>query len=97
LTQDAVEQWTLINDVWTQTWTMVDVSPEEAAQRQQQAADEAEAAAVKEDTFVRSFVGMTPTQLTAYINANTGNLTQMRALVTKMALMLLVLAKREYR
>jgi hypothetical protein len=98
LTQDTVEQTPqFINGQWTQVWSMVDVSQEEAARRQQQATDEAEAAAVKEDAFVQSFVGMTPAQLTTYINANTGNLTQMRALVTKMALMLLVLAKREYR
>jgi hypothetical protein len=98
VTQDPVEQPPqLINGQWTQTWAMVDVSPEEAARRQQQATDAVEAAAVKEDAFVKSFVGMSPAQLTTYINANTGNLTQMRALVTKMALILLVLAKREYR
>jgi hypothetical protein len=98
LTQDPSEQTPqLINGQWTQVWVMVDVSPEVAAQRAQDAADEAELAAAKEDAFVQSFIAMTPAQLQTYINANTGNLAQMRALVSKLALMLLTLAKREYR
>ena len=98
LTQDPVEQTPqLINGVWTQVWAMVDVSPEVAAQRAQDAADQAELAAAKEDAFVRNFIAMTPAQLQAYINANTGSLAQMRTLVSKLALMLLTLAKREYR
>jgi hypothetical protein len=98
LTQDAVEQTPqLVNGVWTQVWAMVDVSPEEAAQRAQNVADEAELATTKEDAFVQNFIVMTPAQIQTYINANTGNLTQMRALVSKLALMLLTLAKREYR
>ena len=98
LTQDPVEQMPQrINGVWTQVWAMMDVSAEEAARRQQKAEDAAQAAAVKVDTFVRNFIAMSPEQVTAYISANTGNLTQMRDLVNKMALMLLALARREYR
>jgi hypothetical protein len=98
LTQDPVEQTPqLINGVWTQIWAMVDVSAEEAAQRAQDAADAAELQATKADAFVKSFFGMPPSQLESYVNNNTANLAQVRALLTKMALMLLALAKREYR
>jgi hypothetical protein len=97
-TQDPVEQPPqLIEGVWTQMWGMVDVSPEEAARRQQAAADVAHAAAVKADAFVQNFIGMTPAQVTAYVEGNTNNITEVRALLNKMALMLLALARREYR
>jgi hypothetical protein len=98
LTQDPVEQTPqLINGAWTQVWAMVDCSPEEAARRQQAAADAADAAAVKADSFVQNFIAMTPAQVSAYVENNTGNLTQTRALLNKMGLMLLALARREYR
>lgn len=98
LTQDAVEQPPqLINGVWTQVWAMVDVSPEEAALRAQEAADVADAEAAKADAFVQSFIAMTPAGVTNYVNNNTANIAQVRALMNKMALMLLALARREYR
>jgi hypothetical protein len=98
LTQDPVEQAPqFINGAWTQVWAMVDVSLEEAARRQQEATDETDAAAVKVDTFVQNFIAMTPAQVESYVANNTANNAQVRALLTKMALMLLVLARREYR
>jgi hypothetical protein len=87
LTQNPTEQTPqLINGVWTQTWGMVDVSAEEAEKRQ-----------IKADAFVQNFIAMTPAQVEAYVENNTGNLAQTRALLNKMALMLLALARREYR
>lgn len=98
LTQDPIEQTPQqIDGVWTQVWAMVDVSPEEAARRQQDATDDAHAQAVRVDAFVQNFISMTPQQVERYIANNTANLGQTRALVTKMALMLLALARREYR
>jgi hypothetical protein len=97
LTQDPAEQWSLINGVWTQVWAMVDVSAEEAARRQQREADAAALGAVKVDAFVQNFIAMTPAQVTAYVEGNTNNITEVRALLNKMALMLLALARREYR
>jgi len=98
LTQDPEElEPQIINGQWTQVWAMVDVSPEEAARRQQEAQDEVNTAAVKADTFIQNFIGMTPTQVEAYVTNNTANLAQVRSLLVKMALMLLALAKREYR
>jgi hypothetical protein len=98
LTQYPVEQTPeLVNGVWTQVWAMADFSPEEVARRQQKEADAAHAAAVKADAFVQTFVAMTPAEVSDYVNANTGTLAQTRALLNKMALMLLALARREYR
>jgi len=98
LTQDPVEQTPqLINGAWTQIWAMMDVSPEVAERRAQRVTDEAELQATRADAFVKNFISMTPAQIESYVNANTANLAQMRALLTKMALMLLVLAKRELR
>lgn len=97
LTQDPAESWSLIDGVWTQAWAMVDVSPEEAARRQQREADAAAREAVKIDAFVQSFIAMTPNQVSNYINNNTNSLAEVRALLNKMDLMLLALARREYR
>jgi hypothetical protein len=97
LTQDPAEQWSMIDNVWTQSWTMVDVSAEEAALRQQRAADQAHREAIKIDAFVQNFITMTPDQVTNYVTTNTNNLAEVRALLNKMALMLLALARREYR
>jgi hypothetical protein len=98
LTQDPVEQTPeLIDGVWTQVWAMVNVSPEEATRRAIAAQEDADAEAVKADAFVKSFISMTPAQVANYIENNTSNLAQVRALLAKMALMLLALARREYR
>jgi hypothetical protein len=98
LTQDPAEQPPQqMNGVWTQVWAMVNISPEIAAKRQQLAADEADLAAVRADAFVQNFIAMTPAQVSAYVDANTANTAQVRALLNKMALMLLALARREYR
>jgi hypothetical protein len=97
LTQNPAEQWALLDNVWTQSWTMVDVSAEEAARRQQRANDLAHREAIKIDSFVKNFITMTPDQVTNYVTNNTNNLAEVRALLHKMALMLLALARREYR
>jgi hypothetical protein len=64
---------------------------------QRDAMNVADAAAVKADAFVQSFIAMTNSQVSNYVNANTNNITEVRALLNKMALMLLALARREYR
>lgn len=53
--------------------------------------------AAKADAFVQAFVDMTPQQVVAYISSNVTNLASARQLLTKMALMLLLLAKREFK
>lgn len=72
-------------------------SPEYLAKAQQEEADRAEREAIKADAFIQNFITMTPQQVEAYINANTASLAQVRALMVKLSLMLLALARREYR
>ena len=98
LTQNIVEATpVLVGGVWTQAWTVVAASAEEIAARQMQAADEAAATEIKADTFVASFIAMTPAQVATYVDNNTATLAAMRTVVKKMAVMLLLLARREFR
>jgi len=97
LTQDPAESWSLVNGVWTQAWAMLAVSPEEVAERQQRAADSADTALVKADAFVQNFIAMTPSGVVTYVENNTANLAEVRDLLKKMALMLLALARKQYR
>lgn len=53
-------------------------------------------AEVKADAFVNQFIGMTPQQVVDYVNAQAKTLAGARQLLGKMAVMLLLLAKREY-
>ena len=97
LVQDATEvNPTLVNGVWTQTWAITNASANDIALRQQTQADTAAHDEVKIDAFVNSFLGMTPTQAATYVENNTATLAATRALLKKMAAMLLVLAKREF-
>lgn len=87
----------LVGDVWTQVWTEVDATPEEIASRAQQAADDAARLSVKADAFVTSFIAMTPAEVTAHIEANVTNLASAKNVISKLALMVLLLARREFR
>lgn len=87
----------LIGDVWTQVWNEVAASAEEIAARQQKAADDATKAAIQVDSFVASFIAMTPAQVNAYIQANVTDLASAKNVIGKLALMVLLLARREFR
>jgi hypothetical protein len=50
---------------------------------------------VRKDAFVKTFLAMTPAEVETYINNNTASLAETRALLKKMALMLLALSKRQ--
>jgi len=98
ITTDPEEQTPqFVNGSWTQVWVMVATSAEDAAQRQIDADDEVRTLAVKADAFVKNFISMTPAQVATYVEGNTANLAQVRSMMTKMALMLLALARKEYR
>lgn len=61
---------------------------------------EADAAAkfeTKADPFVQAFIAMTPAEVEAYIDSHMTDLASSRALMKKVALMLLLLARKEYR
>ena len=57
----------------------------------------AEKQAVREDAFVAQFVDMTPQQVAAYVAANVTDLASAKNLLGKVCVMLLLLAKREYK
>ena len=98
LTQNVIETTPVLDaGVWKQAWSVVAASAEEIAARQTNAADDAAAAEIKADAFVTNFISMTPTQVATYVDNNTATLAAMRALVKKMAVMLLLLARREFR
>lgn len=87
----------LVDGAWVQTWTKVDASAEETAARQREATDATEAAEVKADGIVAQFLAMSPAQLTTYIANNSATLAALRAVVTKLAIIVLILAKRALR
>lgn len=64
--------------------------------RQRAADDAAIRDAARADAFVAQFVGMTPAEVAAYVDANLVDLASAKLLIKKMALMLLLLARREY-
>lgn len=87
----------LINGVWTQSWTEVEASADEIAARQRASADRSARSAIKADAFVGNFIAMTPAEVTAYIEANVTNLASAKSVINKLALMVLLLARREFR
>ena len=98
ITQNVVEAApALINKEWAQQWIEVDVPAEVVAERRAEAKDDAARLAIKADAFVSTFVAMTPAQVTAYIEANVTNLASAKNVIEKLALMLLLLARREFR
>lgn len=83
----------LIGGVWTQQWKVVAADPSVVKARR----IEKEKGQIKLDAFVASFVEMTPAEVDAYIDANVTNLASAKNVIGKLAMMVLVLAKREFR
>jgi len=74
-----------------------DFTAEEIAAIERSAKDAEERQAARLDNFVKQFVGMTPAQVEAYIDANVTTLAGARGLLKKMGIMLLILARNELR
>jgi pantothenate synthetase len=53
--------------------------------------------AAKADAFVQNFINSTPTQVVDYIDANVTDLASAKNVLKKMSLMLLLLARKEYK
>ena len=51
----------------------------------------------KADAFVQQFVEMTTAQVIAYVNSNVASLADAKQLLTKLALMMLAIAKEQYK
>lgn len=73
------------------------LSAEEVAEAAKRAEFAEARAATKSDAFVRQFVEMTPAQVIAYVNSNVANLADAKQLLTKLALMMLAIAKEQYK
>jgi E3 ubiquitin-protein ligase DOA10 len=83
-------------DRYEQTWVVSAATPEEIADRTKEAQDLANFQEIQNDTFVQNFIAMTPTQIETYVENNTANVAEVRALLKKIAKMLLHLARNGY-
>ena len=54
-------------------------------------------AAARTDAFVQNFINSTPTQVVDYIDTNVTDLASAKNVLKKMSLMLLLLARKEYK
>jgi hypothetical protein len=98
ITENVVEVTPVQNDgIWTQAFSVETATAEEIASRQKSADDETSSSEIKADIFVENFIKMTPAQLSEYIDDNATTVAALRVLVKKMALMLLILARRGLR
>jgi hypothetical protein len=87
---------TLIADVWTQTWEQVSATAEQIANRIADAKTESEQAEVKADAFVQNFITLTPAEVSTYVDANTQDVAEVRALLNKISIMMLLLARERF-
>ena len=91
----------LVNGVWEQQWNIVALSAEQAAQNQAEKddADSIDLARTqaKADGFVQQFVAMTPAQVSTYVADNVNTLADAKNLLAKLALMMLAIAKEQYK
>jgi hypothetical protein len=86
-----VPEWWVVDQVVT----VVPVPPTPA--QQQAEIDAAQRSAIKVDSFVGNFIAMTPAQVSNYIETNVTNLASAKAVIEKLAIMVLLLARREFR
>ena len=82
---------------WVRSWSTVPVSAEELARRQLTERTNTEQASVKADNFVQNFIKMTPAEVMTYVDNNVTDLPSAKSLLEKMAVMLLLLARREFK
>lgn len=99
LFRDVVEvNPTLIDGVWTQTWDEVEVGADEILRRNVEAQDVAVIRAAKADRFVQVFRNMTIAEVESIVDESTpGVPAPTRLLLKRMAVMLAVLIRREFR
>jgi len=70
---------------------------EEIDNKAKEDADRAVKDSVKADSFVKTFVNMTPAEVEAYIDTNVTDLNSAKSVVHKLSLMMLWLARREFK
>lgn len=84
---------TEVNGVWTQTWAEEPLSASEIADNQRGAAYKQLEDAARADAFIQQFVQYDAQQVQDYIETNVTNLASSKAVLKKLALICLVLAK----
>ena len=84
------------NGVWKRTWGTVPASADEIADRRRLQTRKTERAAVKADSFVANFIELSPNQVINHIDTNVTDLASAKAVIGKLALLLLTIAKQEY-
>ena len=84
---------TNIGGTWTQTWVEEALSAEEIADLQKEADQQAVEDAAKADAFVQQFVGYNADQVQNYIENNVTDFASAKAVIKKLALISLALAK----
>lgn len=72
------------------------LTAKELAVRTKQTARAQAKAEAKTDTFVQTFIAMTPAEVAAYVDSNVTTLSEAKALMKKLALMLLFVAKENF-
>lgn len=85
-----IQQWWIVG----QTVTVVAI-PDPDGDRMRD--DQTQRSAILADSFVPQFIAMTPAQVSAYINTNVTSLATAKTLIEKLSLMVLLLARREFR
>lgn len=83
-----------VNGSWTEQWVEQALTPEEQAAYQEVAAAKEVEEATRADAFFQNFRAMNAQQVQNYVNNNTQNIADVRALLSKMALILLAISKR---
>lgn len=92
-----LDEWTINKKSATKTYVLVDFTAEEIAARDQIEADELLRVVTKDDQFVKAFIGMTRDELRTYIEGHSGTAAQRVELIVKLAQIVLLIVKREYR
>jgi len=98
LTKNIVEG----TPAWTgqdlhQTWVEAPASADEIAERQRVESDKADQIATKANATIQAFIAMTPAQVKQYVANNSGTVAEQAGLIETLALMVLMLARAEFR
>ena len=98
ITQNIEEGTPVFSDPnWVQSWNVVPATPEEIAARTGMAELEAAKTSAAADIFVQNFIGMTQADVADYVETNVTDLASAKSVLKKLASMVHVLAKREFR